>query len=30
MNALRNALIASGLTPTSDPNRDFFVGRNPT
>ena len=30
MNRLRDALIASGLTPTADPNRDFFVGRNPT
>ena len=30
MNQLRNALIASGLTPTPDPNREFFIGRNPT
>lgn len=30
MNALRKGLLDSGLEPTTDPNRDFFVGRNPT
>src|SRR5262249_37910573 len=30
MNQLRNGLVASGLTPTKDPNREFFIGRNPT
>jgi 4-hydroxy-tetrahydrodipicolinate synthase len=30
MNQLRNGLISSGLSPTEDPNREFFVGRNPT
>lgn len=29
MNALRHALVKSGITPTDLPNRDFFVGRNP-
>jgi 4-hydroxy-tetrahydrodipicolinate synthase len=30
MNALRQGLSDSGLTPTDEPNREFFVGRNPT
>jgi 4-hydroxy-tetrahydrodipicolinate synthase len=30
MNLLRKGLADSGLNPTGDPNRDFFVGRNPT
>jgi 4-hydroxy-tetrahydrodipicolinate synthase len=30
MNLLRKGLTDSGLQPTADPNRDFFVGRNPT
>ena len=29
MNAMRQGLIASGMTPTEDHNREFFVGRNP-
>ena len=29
MAALRQALSASGLEPTSDPDSEFFVGRNP-
>jgi 4-hydroxy-tetrahydrodipicolinate synthase len=29
MNLLRKGLVDSGLEPTADPNRDFFVGRNP-
>jgi 4-hydroxy-tetrahydrodipicolinate synthase len=29
MNALRRGLIDSGLTPTQEPNAEFFVGRNP-
>jgi hypothetical protein len=29
MNLLRKGLADSGLNPTEDPNRDFFVGRNP-
>jgi AcrR family transcriptional regulator len=27
---LRTGLVEWGLRPTPDPNRDFFVGRNPT
>jgi len=30
MNLLRQGLIASGLTPTQQPNGEFFAGRNPT
>jgi 4-hydroxy-tetrahydrodipicolinate synthase len=30
MNMLRKGLVDSGLQPTTEPNRDFFVGRNPT
>lgn len=30
MNMLRKGLADSGLNPTTDPNRDFFVGRNPS
>lgn len=30
MNLLRKGLVDSGLQPTTDPNADFFVGRNPT
>lgn len=29
MNVLRKGLIDAGLSPTSDPNSEFFVGRNP-
>ncbi|MEV6259084.1 dihydrodipicolinate synthase family protein [Nocardia sp. NPDC051911] len=29
MNALRKGLIDSGLEPTTEPLREFFVGRNP-
>ena len=28
MNALRQGLVKSGITPTELPNKDFFVGRN--
>ena len=28
MNALRQALVKSGITPTDSPNKDFFIGRN--
>ena len=30
MNMLRKGLADSGLEPTPAPNRDFFIGRNPT
>lgn len=29
MNALRKGLVDAGLDPTTDPFREFFVGRNP-
>jgi 4-hydroxy-tetrahydrodipicolinate synthase len=29
MNALRKGLIDSGLSPSMDPYREFFIGRNP-
>lgn len=29
MNALRKGLLDSGLSPSMDPLRDFFIGRNP-
>ena len=29
MNALRNGLISSGLSPDTAHNREFFIGRNP-
>jgi 4-hydroxy-tetrahydrodipicolinate synthase len=30
MNRLRQGLVDAQLSPTDQPNRDFFVGRNPT
>jgi len=30
MNQLRQGLVASGQSPTKEPNKDFFVGRFPT
>jgi 4-hydroxy-tetrahydrodipicolinate synthase len=30
MNVLRKGLVDSGLAPAAEPNREFFVGRNPT
>jgi 4-hydroxy-tetrahydrodipicolinate synthase len=29
MKMLRNALVQSGIKPTSSPDREFFIGRNP-
>jgi hypothetical protein len=30
MKLLRQGLVAAGLDVTSSPDKDFFVGRNPT
>ena len=30
MNALRNGLATAKILPAMEPNRDFFIGRNPT